>query len=212
MVPPERKPEDGAAHSGDTQLRAAAHHDHTVAEGPEERTPQTRRQTRPTGEVASHRLTKTRRNPNGRGSRRRARGQKTRRGGRDHQRSRTRPKTTPPPQPEKETTKKGGAKPRPQRPPHNPTPQAAPPRSGGKRTRRAQEGTCPITPTRQAGWRKHPNPHTHTTNPSQECRSAAKSRIQARKPWTPAKNGGVTAEPNPKRAHHEPQPVRAGQS
>ena len=65
--PPERTPEDQPAQPGDTQPKAAAHHNHRTTEGPEERTPRTRR-THPTRIVAGHRQKeKNRRNPNERG-------------------------------------------------------------------------------------------------------------------------------------------------
>ena len=89
------------------------------------------------------------------------------------------------PQPEKKGGGKGGGKRQPGQPPHTPTPQAAPPEGGGKRTRRTQEATRPNTEARKK-------------------RSAGETRTHTHTPQTPARKGG--AQPKPVSRHTQPRP------
>ena len=98
---------------------------------------------------------------------------------------------TAPPQPEKKKRGGGGRKPHPQQPQHTPTPQAARPEDGGKRTRRTQEAMRHNTQARKkrSAGKTQTNTHTHhepqpgkaerdqilcpdkhILDPSQECR------------------------------------------
>ena len=116
-----------------------------------------------------------------------------------------RPPPSQPGRPGRNTKKKGGGrgdKPRPRRPPHSPSPQAAPRSSGGVRAERAHERTCPNTLARISGVQAKLKPghthhkpeprlagrsqslylNTHTLDPSQECRGYCETEKRTQAP------------------------------
>ena len=53
-----------------------------------------------------------------------------------------------------------------------------------------------------AGLPRNPTPNARTTIPSQEWWGEAEAWAKTHTPWTPARNGGVTAKRRPKNKHH----------
>ena len=109
-------------------------------------------------------------------------GPKTGTGGGEHHRAKTRPRTTHT-HPAARKGKEGGGG----NPAHgNPrtTPRHRQPRQGvaGKGRGPRTGAHTPTAQPEKQGAEKNPNPHTHTTNPSEEWRSAAKTRIEAHTP------------------------------
>ena len=171
--PPERTPEDRPAEPGDTQPRAAAHR----------RTGQPGHAgTHPTGEVAGRKKNMGRAQTKGEGGMETKR-PKTGTGSGGHHKATTRQgqkPQPPPPQPEK---KRGGGQTPPMATPAHLHATGSPTR-GWRKTDAAQASghTTQHPSQKKAECRQNPDPHTHTTNPSQESQSATKTSVQTNTP------------------------------